>query len=341
MPSRAALRPVLTHLLIPLLLGTGMALAYLGAFHQPAPHGVRVDVVGTSPEVRVLAQTLQDRLGDAVAIRTAASATAARGSLERQEISGAYVPDPHRPTLMVAGAASDTTAVVVERMFGPVALAQGLPLEIRDVVPTDRHDPTGQGIFFYLVALSVGAYSSSIAIGVAGAHLPMRFRALLGVLTGGVVSLLCSLVAGPLYDALPSHQTSIGLLAWLYSTAIVLTGIGLHTFLGRFTTGTLVALFVMLNFTSSGGVFAPAMQSGFFASLHGFWIGSGLVEAGRKLLYFPELAVRGDVTKVALWFAAAVLLVCAAALAERRRGAATVLPRQQQEREIEETVVAA
>src|SRR3954466_2249361 len=45
--TRTVLRHVLSHLLVPVLLATGMALAYLGGFHQPDPHGVRVDVVGT------------------------------------------------------------------------------------------------------------------------------------------------------------------------------------------------------------------------------------------------------------------------------------------------------
>jgi hypothetical protein len=280
---------------------------------------------------------LQDKLGDRVAIRTISTEAAAATRLSHQEISGAYVPDPQRPTLMVASAASDTTAVTVERMFAPVALAQDRPLAVRDVVATDRHDPTGQGIFFYLVALTVGAYSASIAIGVAGARLPMRVRAAIAVLAGGVVSLLCTLVAGPLYDALPHHLPPIGLFSWLYTSAVVLLGVGLHTFLGRFTTATLVALFVMLNFTSSGGVFAPALMPGFFASLHSFWIGAGLVDGGRKLLYFPQLAVRGDVAKVGLWFAAAVVTVILAGLVERRRAVAPVVS----EDEIEETVVAA
>jgi hypothetical protein len=340
MNDRTAIRHVLTHLLVPVLLGTGMALAYLGGFHQPEPHGVRVDVVGTTPAARVLAQTLQDRLGDRVAIRTSATEAEARGSMQRQEVAGAYVPDPARPRLLVASGASDTTAMIVQRMFGPVALRQGLPLDVVDVAPTHPSDPTGQGIFFYLVALTVGSYSAAIAIGVAGAALAMRRRAALAVLAGGVVSLLCTLVAGPLYGALPSHAGAIGMLAWLYSSAIVLIGVGLHTFLGRFTTLTLVTLFVMLNFTTSGGVFAPTVQPGFFAALHSFWIGSGLVEAGRKLLYFPAMGVGGDVVKVALWFAAGLLLVGVAALAERRRRPAPVTPHAAAE-ELEESVVAA
>jgi hypothetical protein len=321
-PTLAVLRHVLTHLLVPVLLATGMALSYLGAFHQPEPHGVRLDVVGGGPQVAVLAQTIQDELGDRAAVRTVPSVAEARDALAHREISGAYVPVPTAPTLLLAGAASDTTAVTVERMLAPVALAQGLPLTVEDVAPADGSDPTGQGIFFYLVALSVGAYSAAIAIGAAGGRLPLRTRGLLGVGAAGVITLLSTVVAGPLYGALPSSSGAIGLLAWVYASAVVLIGVGLHTFLGRWTTVTLVALFVMLNFTSSGGVFAPELQPGFFASLHSFWIGSGLVEAGRTLEYFPDLGIGRDVLILALWLAAGVLLLALAGLAEGRRTAA-------------------
>jgi hypothetical protein len=326
MNDRTAIRHVLTHLLVPVLLGTGMALAYLGGFHQPEPHGVRVDVVGGGPQVAVLAQTVQDRLGDRVAVRTVPTVDDARTALAAREISGAYVPDPVRPTLLLAGAASDTTAVTVERMLAPLALAQGLPLHVEDVAPTAGTDPTGQGVFFYLVALSVGSYSAAIAIAAAGGRLPMRLRALLAVAAGGVVAGLVTVVAGPVYGALPHSAAAIGLLAWVYTTAVVLIGVGLHTFLGRWTTLSLVTLFVMLNFTSSGGIFAPSLQPGFFAALHSFWIGSGLVEAGRDLLYFPGLGIGHDVAILLLWLAAGLVLVAVAGAVERRRAATSARP---------------
>ena len=81
-PTRTVVRHLLTHLIVPVLLATGMALAYLGAFHQPAPHGVRLDVVGTGPAVAAVAQGLQDGLGDMAAVRTVGSVDEARAALE-------------------------------------------------------------------------------------------------------------------------------------------------------------------------------------------------------------------------------------------------------------------
>jgi len=321
-PTRTVVRHLVSHLIVPVLLAAGMALAYLGAFHQPSPHGVRLDVVGTGPEVATLAQGLQDSLGDLAAVRTVGTVEQARTALQQLDIAGAYVPDPARPRLLIASAASDTTATIVERMLSPVALGQGLPLQITDVAPTADTDPTGQGAFFYLVALSVGGYSAAIAIGAAGAKLSMRLRLVFGLGVAAVIAAIATAIAGPLYGALPDSVLQIGLLAWLYVSAVVWIGVGLHSFLGRWTTLTVVGLFVMLNFTSAGGVFAPSVQPGFFASLHSFWIGSGLVEAARRLLYFPALGIGSQVLTVVLWAVAGLVLATAAGLVERRRAVA-------------------
>lgn len=42
----------------------------------------------------------------------------------------------------------------------------------------------------------------------------------------------------------------------------------------------------MLNFTTSGGIYRPELQKGFFGSLHAFWNGAGFVEGACSLLYF-------------------------------------------------------
>ena len=64
------LRHVAGHLLTPLLMCVGMALAYLGAFHHPEPNHLKVAVVGEAPQVKVLAQTMKDTAGDRLEVVT-------------------------------------------------------------------------------------------------------------------------------------------------------------------------------------------------------------------------------------------------------------------------------
>ncbi|GGN38432.1 hypothetical protein GCM10012285_14360 [Streptomyces kronopolitis] len=354
-PHSAGLRHVLTHLITPLLMCVGMGLAYLGAFANPAPHHLPVAVVGSGRSAQLLAQSINDKADGALEVRTVADRSAAIDGLKHQEIFGAYVSNAHgakgasgasdvsgalgasggararagadgaagsvrpAPELLVATAGSDTSATVVQKVFTPIAAHQGAPLKVTDVVPTVGDDPTGQGIFFLLVAISIGSYASVAVIGGAGAVLPIRLRAGLAVGMSFVVGLIGTAFAGPVFHLVDHGLEGLWGMAWLYSAGILLIGTGLHTFLKRWTTLGVMALFVMLNFTSSGGIFRPEMQNGFFAALHSFWNGAGFVEGTRSHVYFDGYGLSGHVWTLVGWLVAGVVTVGAAALAERRR----------------------
>ncbi|MFF2775014.1 hypothetical protein ACFVU3_08910 [Streptomyces sp. NPDC058052] len=320
-PTAGALRHVLGHLLTPLLMCLGMGLAYLGAFHAPQPHDLRVDVVGSGPAAQVLAQTLQDKGAGALDVRTVPDRATAATALHQQDSYGAYIPGDH-PELLVASASSDTSAMAVEKVFTQVAAGQDAPLKVTDLAPTASGDPTGQGVFFLLVAVSIGAYASVAVIGAAGAALPLRVRALLAAGTSLVVSLIGTLFAGPVFHLVDHGLAGVWALSWLYAAGILLIGIGLHTYLRRWTTLAVMVLFVMLNFTSSGGIYRPELQPGFFGSLHAFWNGAGLVEGIRSHVYFDGHALGGNVLVLALWFLAGAVLVTVAGRTEAQRKAA-------------------
>ncbi|RFU39447.1 hypothetical protein DZF91_22520 [Actinomadura logoneensis] len=338
--TRATLRHLFGHLLVPLIMCVGMGLAYLGAFHQPEPHELRVAVVGSGPQTQVLAQSLKDRAGDALDVRTVPARDTAVAQLKDQKIFGAYVPGS--PELLVASAGSDTTATVVQKVFTDVASAQHAPLKVTDVAPPAKGDPTAQGLFFLLVALSIGSYTSVAAIGGAGAPLRMRLRALIAVGTGVVVSAIGTLLAGPVFHLVDHDLPALFGMAVLYTTGILLIGVGLHTFLKRFTMLAMMVLFVMLNFTTAGGVFRPELQNGFFASLHSFWTGAGFVEGVRSVVYFGDHALGGHLLTLALWLLAGVVLIGLAALYEARtRTTPRPIPtRDDLEQELEEALPA-
>ncbi|WP_052230008.1 hypothetical protein [Streptomyces sp. CT34] len=334
------LRHILTHLITPLLMCIGMGLAYLGAFANPSPHHLPVAVVGSGTHAQVLAQTINDTAHGDLEARTVPDRAAAVEQLKHQDIFGAYVmggtgpgaaggtaASPGAaarpaPELLVATAGSDTSASVVQKIFTPLATRQGAPLKVTDVAPTAKDDPTGQGIFFLLVAISIGSYASVAVIGGAGAALPMRLRAMLAIGTSFVVGIIGTLFAGPVFHLVDHGKWGLWGMAWLYSAGILLIGTGLHTFLKRWTTLGVMALFVMLNFTSSGGIFRPEMQNGFFAALHSFWNGAGFVEGTRSHIYFDGYGLAGHVWTLVGWLLAGLLMVGVAALTEQRRRAA-------------------
>ncbi|MEU3074725.1 hypothetical protein [Streptomyces laurentii] len=323
---QGAVRHVLGHLLTPLLMCLGMGLAYLGAFHAPDPHDLRVDIVGSGPQAQVLAQTLQDKGAGALDVRTVPDRAAATTALREQSSFGAYLPAGHggAPELLVASAGSGTSATAVETVFTQVAAEQGEPLKVTDVAPVSSGDPTGQGIFFLLVTLSIGSYASVAVIGGAGGVLPMRIRALLAAGMSLVVSVVGTVLAGPVFHLVDHGLAGVWAMSWMYCAGILMIGIGLHTYLKRWTTLGVMVLFVMLNFTSSGGIYRPELQPGFFGSLHAWWNGAGFVEGVRGHVYLDGHGLGGNLLVLALWAVAGLGLTCVAARTEARRRAAAV-----------------
>jgi hypothetical protein len=297
------------HLLIPLFLATGMALAYLGAFHQPTPHALPTAVVGTSVQAKVFAQKLNDGSDGALTVRTVPTAADARRLIREREISGAYQTVGDHAVLFVSPADSPTTATAVTEAFAPIAYAAHKPLKVQDVVPVGSHDRSGQGLFFLLVALSIGGYTSAIAISAAAAHLRVIGRVGVAVATTAVVAALGTLVAGPVYGIISAHHIAIWALAWLYVSGITLFGLGLHPIFKRWTTPLLTMLFVMLNFTSSGGVFQSQLMPRFFSALHGFWNGAAWLEAASSRTYFDGADMGRPVLTLTLWVLAGLGLI--------------------------------
>ncbi|MCZ9355404.1 hypothetical protein NGM36_37625 [Streptomyces mutabilis] len=323
-----ALRHVLTHLITPLLMCVGMGLAYMGAFVTPEPNHLPIAVVGSGPEAKVLAQSVKDEAGDALDVRTVADRADAVDLLKARDITGAYVPGAETPEVLVATAASDMGAMAAEKVFAPIAEQQGVPPKVTDVATPVDDDPTGQGLFFLLIAVSIGSYASVAALGAAGGALPMRVRALLTLGVSVVVSGIGALLAGPVFRLAHHDLAGVWGMAWLYAAGILFIGVGLHTFLKRWTTLAMMVLFVMLNFTSSGGLFRPELQNGFFGTLHAFWNGAGFVEGARSLLYFDGDGLGRSVWTLTAWLLLGLLLTAFAALRERSGTAPAPAPAQ-------------
>ncbi|MFE7530460.1 hypothetical protein ACFU7Y_32805 [Kitasatospora sp. NPDC057542] len=333
-----SLKHLATHLITPLLMCLGMALAYQSAFHQPEPHHLKVAVVGTTPQAQGLAQAIQGKAGDALDVRTVDDRAAAEQQLRDRDLVGAFVPDAKSPELIVAKGNSDTSVVAATEVFTNVTDRQGVPLHVTDLTTPAEGDPTGQGLFFLLVALSIGSYASVAAIGAAGVALSLRVRALVGVAVSLVVSVIGIVTAGPVFHVVDHDHAAVWALGWLYSAGIVLIGIGLHSFLKKWTTLALMVLFVMLNFTSSGGIYRPELQNGFFGGLHGFWTGAGFLEGARSVMYFDGGAgLGGHVVTLLVWLLLGGVALVAAAVYEGR-GRRPVETPQEAEEETEEAV---
>ncbi|AKU18547.1 hypothetical protein [Luteipulveratus mongoliensis] len=316
------MRTVLSHIAVPVLMGLVMAVAYLGGFHKPAPHDIPLAVVGPTQQVQPVADNLQRALGDGVDVRIVPTVDEATRQLQHLDLSGAYVPGTASAEMLSASGASDTTRSVVNQIGSAAALKQGVPLKTVDVAPVTANDPVGQNGFFFLVALTVGAYATSIAIGAAASSHPMRRRAALAAGAAVVIPTLSLAIARFGYGMFADNLTAVWGISVLYAAAILFIGVGLHPVIGRFSTLVYSAVFVALNFTSSGGVFAPELQPTFFGWLHSFWIGAGFIDSVRRIMYFPNVGIGGLVAILIGWFALGLACLALGNAVEHRRALA-------------------
>ncbi|MBW4094332.1 MAG: hypothetical protein HIU81_02450 [Acidobacteria bacterium] len=323
-----SLRTVLSHVLLPILMGAIMATVYLGGFHKPDPHGLPLAVVGQAAVAGPVAATIQQAVGEKAAVTSIPTEAQAIDDIKNLRISGALVPGSNSDTLLTSTAASDTSASVAEKIFRTVAQKQGVTLQVNDVVPVTGDDPAGQNSFFYLVALTVGSYATSIAIGATTASRRFRDRVAIGAGAAVVMSTGYLVIAAAGFHMFAGHVMAAWGFSLLYSTTVLAIGIGLHAVLGRFSTIVYSSIFVAINFTSSGGVFAPQLQPGVYGWLHDFWIGSGFVEGLRRVVYFPEASLAGPMGILIGWFLFGVLCLAIAFEVGRRRNAALVPPTQ-------------
>ena len=343
-----SLADVLQHIGLTTTMAFVMLLLYLGGFHHPTPRDMDLAIVTANDSVAAaLEDSIFAAVGDGIEFHRLSDRAAAEEQLRHREIQGAYIPGESSAELLTASAASATTTEVVNKIFHGVAESQSMPLFVQDIVPLDKKDPVGQNSFFYLIALSVGSYATSIAIGGAGYRQPLRIRALLAVAAACVISTLFFATAHLVFGLFTGHLLSIWAMSLIYSTAILLFGVGMHPLLGRFCTLIYATLFVGMNFTSAGGAFSPELQNGFFRAIHNFWIGAGFVEAERNITYFPQLPIAPHIMVLIGWLVLGIASLSVAAYIDRLRKPWQSHPRkhaekeEEVERELEENVAPA
>ena len=300
---------VISHMVPTFLMGLIMTIAYLAGFHRPDPHHVPIAVVGSDAAALHTMRSLQEGLGERVSLSMVPTQEAARAAMNNLQISGAFIPGKTGAEVLVAPAASDTTAMIVQRMFEAVSHKTGLPVKFTNVLPVLTNDPIGQNAFFFLVALSVTSYALGIAIAAAGATRTWRERLMLALGAAALITVVEGWLAVGVFGMFAGHALAALGITFMYSLAVILFAVGLHPLLGRFSTMVYAALFVSLNFTSSGGVFETMMQPAFFQWLGKFWIGSGFIDIMRRIVYFPGLSLTGPLTILSGWMMLGALAV--------------------------------
>ncbi len=310
------LRRAVVALALPALFVIGFALSYTSAWQAPAPHGVQVAVAGPAAQTAPLRDGLARAVGPAFEVQAVPTPAVAARDVRDQDLYGAYVPAARSgatATLIVADASGTSVTSAVESLFRAVAAKQGAQLAVRDVRPLPAGDTSGLSLFFFLVACTLGGFLAVSATGIAAPALRPRYRWPLFLATVVAVPVLAYLLAGQGLGAVGGSAGAVFVLLGmgaLYVLAVIVVARGLQLILGAI--GTLfagMAVFVLVNFPSSGASLQGPMLPTFWHVVNRFWIGASASDAFRNIVYFGGQAVGTDVLKLLGWLAVGVVLL--------------------------------
>jgi hypothetical protein len=298
--------------LIPaLVLMLAFAFFYVGAFHDPTPHHVRVAVVGPP----IVATQLNRLPGEPLDARTVASDKEAVSQVDDRDVYGAYEVATNQ--LFVASAANRATALALGETFNRVAAAVGRPaVRITDLKPLPPKDPDGTAAFYAVVAWMFGGYIGATLIGLIGSPRSTSRRragARIGALAGfsilaGILSVLMLRVS---FGVFSGHVVALCVIAALTIFASGAATAGIQAAAGPAGTGLVILVFVILGNSASGGPFARPLLPGLWRTIGGVLPPGASVDLARSALYFEGARITGPILVLVAWAAVGSLLALA------------------------------
>jgi hypothetical protein len=288
-------------LLPALVLTLAFAFSYVGAFHDPTPHGVPVAVVGPP----AVAAQLDGLPGDPLDARQASSRSDALSQIDDREVYGAY--DARANRLFVASAANAATAIALERTFNLAAAAKGGPaVRVTDVKPLPPKDPNGTALFYAMIAWVFGGYIAATLIGLIGSprsRSTQRAAGRVGALAvhSVVAGILSVVILRACFGVFSGHVVALCAIAALTIFASGAATAGIQAAAGPAGTAIVILVFVILGNPASGGPFARPLLPGFWSTIGGVLPPGASVDLARSALFFDGARTLGPILALVGW----------------------------------------
>ncbi|MCU1494018.1 MAG: hypothetical protein JWO62_1782 [Acidimicrobiaceae bacterium] len=313
-----------------LVLELGFIASYVGALHEPTPHGVPVAVVGSASAVaRIESELTAAGASQAVRPVAAKDVASARAEIDRGMVYAAIVPGAGSSQLLVANAANPFTAAAITAIFRGVATASSTRLTVRDVAPLPAGDAQGLSPFYLAVGWVVGGYLAATMLGLGSGMAAESRRAASGRVLGlGIFSAVSGLVGAVIVDlwlgALQHHFLELAAVGALLVFGTAIATAALETVLGIVGTAIAIAAFVVVGNPSSGGPFAAPLLPHFFSAVGGYLPPGAGTSLIRSVSYFGGAGIERDIVVLAIYAAAGI--VVSIALAGPKRPLFRLLP---------------
>lgn len=304
--------------------------SFLGALHDPAPHGLPVGVAGPPAVAREVDAAFAQRLPGAFTVSAYPSVAAADKAIADRDADAVLVPGPPGQRLLIAGAAGRFVTDAVTTAFTAEAAASGQQLTVTDIRPAPQGDPNAiTGLFFFIgIALPSAAFGIALAVLLArGSPDPAPRRnpgwltrlaalACFSALTGAAATWVSDGIVGALPGA-PAALFGIGALTAFAISSACHAAVRLA---GPPLAALLVLLFIPVGVPAAGGPFGSAFVTSWYAHLGNALPAGAALPAIRDVVSFDGHALAAPLLVLCLW--AGISAVLSVLPAPRRPGRA-------------------
>jgi ABC-type multidrug transport system permease subunit len=298
----------------PFFLAVAMSLLFVAPLAHPAPHNMRIGVVGTGASEL---QSTLDKAQPGGFIVESLSSTNAESAVRENHVAAAITTGT-KPQVLVASSAGATRVSFLEGFLPSVVDA-----EFDDIAPSAIGDKTGTGVFFYTLPIGVVAMVSAIVLLQLGAW---SYRRRLAAVT--VVAAFTSIVTfavAAAHQVIPVTGSSALLMLGTFALvqAIGWTLTGAAEFVKQFPVPIALTFVLVLGVPTAGAPVTPDMLPAVLGAVNQVMPLGQFVSLVRSLAYGVGSPLHPTIVLLA-WLAVGALLIY---LAERRRGAIHVVTR--------------
>jgi hypothetical protein len=322
---RAPHRNALIVVAITVTMASLFVVSYSLALGRPTPHHIPAGLVGDAASRPALVARLQAATHGGLAFRPYRSVAQAERAIDEQTIYAALVLHGPRPRLLIASAAGNSVARILET--AALQIAQRTPLEVVDLHPLPAGDPQGLVAFYATLGATILGFLTVMQLRANAPGLSRGdWRACIAVLAVGG-GLLLAIATGPVIGALPGPFPELWAAFAAQIATAALFNATMLTLIGPWAMLPTWALFVVLGNASSGGAVAVPLLPVYDRLLARVLPNAATVETIRNAVYFRDAQHLEPILVQALWLVGTVTaLVVATRLRERTPGGDALRP---------------
>lgn len=311
-------------IVLPMFLTIMFPLIYGFSMHSPEPHGMKIGIVGSDTQTQQLATKLDAKAGEAYDVQAVGSVDDAKHEIESLNIRAAWDPKTNTEYVATMGSTSasqfaegylDKVAPQVLTQTGKYQNPDQVPKPtVEDLVPPPANDGMGTSLMFMGLPVLLAGFMT--AVGLRSNLAKLSGKVAISIM--GVMALfyatIPTFIAYGIHGAFTEHALPVYLLLAFMSFTVMLFHTGGMRLIGLYMALPTMFLLVLLGIPASGAGMAIELVPSVFQGLHRILPTPALMEALRRILYFPEAPLSASLITLLLWFFLALILLAASFL---------------------------